>query len=234
MAKWDRLVITVNEERNKEIRKIIRSEKTLIKLLENGLNNSMFFEKLEPNDEQVAIGALYRCIVCFSSMMVLLDNGYIGSVNALLRQCYEFLCWAKLAIDNDEKDVLNRLHESFYGESNGRADGLTSYFKKVEYITDSDEIDVSDIKSEGKDIFSNYSFYTHASRYTQQFPLASDDFYIEMEYCLAEVALWINVLYKVEESYLIKCLNQKDKNGEADDFLFGTFNYYNEKVLNQL
>ncbi len=154
MARWDRFVLEVDKEREKYLKKIIRSERELVQLLELGLNNKYFFEKIEPKDEQVAFGSIYRCIVCLSSMMVLLVNGYIGSTNALLRQCYEYLCWAKFAIDNEDINILNKLHDSFYSDATGRADILNQYFKKTSYIIDSDDIDISNIKDEGKKIFS--------------------------------------------------------------------------------
>lgn len=163
-------------------------------------------------------------------MINLIKAGFTGSANALLRQCYEFLCWSKLAVDNEDVNVLKRLHDSFYNEGS-RADSLNTYLKKIKYTVDDENyIESNIIQAEGKDIFCNYSFFTHASGMAQQYPLKSEDFYEQVSLCCREITLWIICLCEIEIAYLEKCLRNKSTDSIELIMLFCKFNMTCEQL----
>ena len=171
-------------------------------------------------------------------MLVLTDYGYIGSTNALLRQCYEFLCWAKFAIDNDKEEVLKALHDAFYDNSSEqRADVLKYYFRRTSYENGTNTIATEKIINEGKKIFSSYAHFTHASSLAQQCPVPTEYFYDSIKECVAEIAMWIFILYKLAMKYFIKSIDAREKVDE-DIVLslesINVYNNFNEKLIGKL
>ena len=71
-------------------------------------------KRIEPEPEKVSYGAFSRCCTCLESIVLLIRNGYVGSANALLRQVYDLLVWAKMALNTDNDAVLVEIHDDFF------------------------------------------------------------------------------------------------------------------------
>lgn len=94
--------------------------------------------------------------------------------------------------------------------NNPDKDVLSSYFRRLRYVSDDGTLDEDSIKQEGKHIFKLYSQMIHGGSSAQQYPLPSNDFYINIEEMLQETALWIMCFSGVILSYIHKCLQAAD------------------------
>ncbi len=233
MPRWNRFVKNKNVDKEKRLTQIMRYSRDMLDYLELGLNNSVLVCKTEPKLEQVAYGAIYRCNTCLRSMVELVNNGFIGSANALLRQCYEYLCWAKLAIDNCDDEILVRLHNSFYRKTlEGRADELIWFFKKINYEIGISNLTPKQIREEGKHICSSYAFLTHATSFSQQYPKKVDEIYKIIDSCLGETIMWLNCMCEVELLFIRKCFDYRCNGDEWNSFIkYGTYVAFSEKIL---
>ncbi len=113
MKTWDKFLLNKDPETEKEIRRIYLIEKTAIR----DISQTLYFNIGKIGEEElsrVSFGAISRCCTCMESILVLLQNGYYGSADALLRQVYELLAWAKIAIDTEDHDASNAIHASYY------------------------------------------------------------------------------------------------------------------------
>ena len=200
----------------KKLNKILSAEKVSVKILKEITLYDYGMSKIEKWNEIVSFGALARCSMALESMLVLLSNGYIGSMNALLRQVYEFLVWSKLSIDNTDEAILKQLHDDSYDLSfTRRVDGLNNYYKRLDFKTlKGAEITDDEIRKIGRSLFSSYSCFTHASSVAQQNVFKSDGFYEDMYYALHEVGRWIVALSFVIDQYLQKCIDLWEPFGE--------------------
>lgn len=205
MQKWEKFLQNSDAEREKSILHDLSVERQIIKTLEQTLRYDVGQDKIEPENELVSYGAIYRCYTCLESIL-LIRNGYIGSANALLRQVYELLSWAKLALDAEDDSFLQELHNSFYiNNTEKHNDGLGDFLKKAEYIIEDASLDKEMIKKEGKEIMSTYSCSVHGRSLCQQRPYKSDDFYAEMDGMIKETSVWIACFIEVMEDYLSRC-----------------------------
>lgn len=146
---WDKFDALRNTERNKQLIAIIKTEKDTVQAVQRTYNVNWGNEFVEPNLEMVSYGALVRCCTCLESMLLLARNGYIGSANALLRQVYESLVWAKMTIDTDDERILFQLHDGFY-ENTMRDRTFVSFLNRIAYQTDGSGLTSEAIISEGK------------------------------------------------------------------------------------
>lgn len=116
---------------------------------------------------------IWRCLCggsnCLKSCMFLLEGDFIGSSNALLRQVYEFLVWAKATLDatKEQRDRLGKefFQSSAYGDLSGRAN-ISKLFKSLEY-EGFPQCNSTVIMEEGKELYKLYSGFTHASAIAQ-------------------------------------------------------------------
>lgn len=113
MKKWDRFVLNSESKIEDQLLKKYDAIKRTLSAATDKLYIDMG-DVYEPLKEKVSFCALSRCGTCLESMLLLARNGYIGSANALLRQVYEFLIWAKLTIDANDKSVLMKLPYGYY------------------------------------------------------------------------------------------------------------------------
>lgn len=234
MRKWKQFVLNENKEMEKRLSKIYRIEKKALDTANFMLSRDLGSD-YEITNEFVAFGSLLRCGTCLSSMIFLTNAGYIGSANALLRQVYEYLIWAKITIDTYDQEHLQKLHDCFYDFiMNGRADKLTELFHKVSYK--SETLSSEFIIEEGKSIFNQYAFLTHASLYSQQCPVPTEDFYSEIFMCYREIAVWILCYMElIKEHFLrkIKTYKCSDDLDMKELITFGAYNYLQEEIQKQ-
>ena len=114
MKRWERFVSTIDDECEKSSVLDIKRERQIIKELESILEYDIGQAKIEPQQKIVSYGALSRCCLCMESIVALIGYGYIGSANALFRQAYELLCWAKMALDTEDDRISKELHDAFF------------------------------------------------------------------------------------------------------------------------
>lgn len=116
---------------------------------------------------------IWRCLYggsnCLKSCMFLLEGNFIGSLNALLRQVYEFLVWAKATLDATEEQ-RERLGKEFF--QSPACEGLSEHanisklFKSLVY-EGFPQCNGTAIMEEGKELYKLYSEFTHASAIAQ-------------------------------------------------------------------
>ncbi len=140
---------------------------------------------------QLTWGSLRRCLTCIESAVNLLSQGYIGSVNALLRQIYEFLAWAKLGIHADDKTII-KLSGYFYDYSLGRSHPVTKILKHTTVEDIEGSLTGADLAESGQQMYHRFSFLTHATGLAQQCPYKTDDFYNLLNDCFLELVFFID------------------------------------------
>lgn len=229
---WDKFDALRDTERNKQLIAIIKTEKDTVQAVQRTYNVNWGNEFVEPNLEMVSYGALVRCCTCLESMLLLARNGYIGSANALLRQVYESLVWAKMTIDTDDERILFQLHDGFY-ENTMRDRTFVSFLNRIAYQTDGSGLTSEAIISEGKKLYSNYAAFTHAGRLSQQVPIKTIEFTDSLEAFLGEVAIWINCLFSVTCQFRLKCQNalcEREINNTKILLNYGMYSYLVEEM----
>ena len=229
MKNRDKFVAQKNEDAEKLFKKIYTTERKAVKNIYDIITHQIGTE-YEPMKEKVALGALVRCCMCIESMLVLSREGYVGSANALLRQAYEFLCWAKLAIDNKDEQILIKLHDDFYNyEKEKKADKLQNYYKNVKFLSDSDDISEEDIILLHKNYKDAYAYLTHATVYAQQCSFPTHDYYELLIDFYRELTIWIFSLYEVALSYhIIRVVDGQYKTEWDEEEAYGLLNYMEE------
>lgn len=75
----------------------IQTLSRVIRFGEKSINR--IIDSKEVGKHYLVWSCLNRCIQCLKSCVLLIRSDYVGSANALLRQIYEFLVWAKAGID---------------------------------------------------------------------------------------------------------------------------------------
>lgn len=198
MKRKDRFVESIDEKEEALLTERIRSIKKQIKILYENLHKTCAI--IEPCEFMLIRGTLQRCLVSIESCVSLVADGYIGSANALLRQIYEFLVWAKAGIDSDTA-TLEKLNVAFYADDLSHRIYVTNILKAVK-IEVSGLYSEDELKEKGKKMYHGYSLFTHASNISQQTPYRNDDFYIRLNACLSEISLLLDVFLIVFLQYL--------------------------------
>ena len=101
---------------------------------------------------------------------------------------------------------------------------MTPFFKRTSFISESEAGKPEDVRDIGKRLFEHYSCLTHASMYSQQIPIKSKGFYLNVKECHAELGLWILCLMEVADSYWRRRLLEPDI---VDDKQFVNCVFYN-------
>lgn len=198
MRRRDRFVESIDEKEEALLTERIRAIRKQIKILYENLHKTCAI--IEPCEFMLIWGTLQRCLVCIESCVSLVADGYIGSANALLRQIYEFLVWAKAGIDSDTA-TLEKLNAAFYKDDLSHRISATNILKAVK-IEVSGLYSEAELKEKGKKMYHGYSLFTHASNISQQAPYKQDDFYIRLNACLSEISLLLDVFLIVFSQYL--------------------------------
>ena len=107
----DRFIESVNESSEALLTQRIKHIRKQIKILYKDLHETCAI--IEPCEFMLIWGTLQRCLVCIESCVSLISDGYVGSANALLRQIYEFLVWAKAGINSDILIFIS-IHHNFF------------------------------------------------------------------------------------------------------------------------
>ncbi len=199
MRTRDRFIENINENEENLLTQRINHIRKQIKKLYKHLHNTCAI--IEPCEFMLIWGTLQRCLICIESCVSLVSNGYIGSANALLRQIYEFLVWAKSGIDSDNA-TLEKLNASFYKDNLSHRISATDILKAIKIDTDEDSCCETELKTNGKQMYHNYSLLTHASNISQQTPYKQENFYILLNSCLNEICLLFDVFLIVFSQYL--------------------------------
>lgn len=146
MRRRDRFVESIDEKEEALLTERIRSIRKQIKILYENLHKTCAI--IEPCEYMLIWGTLQRCLVCIESCVSLVADGYIGSANALLRQIYEFLVWAKSGIDSDTA-TLEKLNTAFYKDDLSHRISATNILTAVK-IEVSGLYSEKELKEEGK------------------------------------------------------------------------------------
>lgn len=195
----DRFIESVNESSEALLTQRIKHIRKQIKILYKDLHETCAI--IEPCEFMLIWGTLQRCLVCIESCVSLISDGYVGSANALLRQIYEFLVWAKAGINSDIA-TLKRLNTAFYKDNLSHRISAVEILKAVKIDVDGTPYSEAELKELGKEMYHGYSFFTHASNISQQAPYKQEDFYTLLNACLSEVSLLFDVFLVVFSQYL--------------------------------
>lgn len=199
MRARDRFIADINENEEELLTQRIKHIKKQIKILYKNLHETCAI--IEPCAFMLIWGTLQRCLVCIESCVSLVSNGYTGSANALLRQIYEFLVWAKAGIDSDVA-TLKKLNAAFYKDNLSYRISATDILKAVKIDIVGTSYSEAELKEKGKQMYHGYSLLTHASNISQQAPYKQEDFYIRLNDCLSEISLLLDVFLFVYSQYL--------------------------------
>lgn len=195
----DRFIDSIDENEEELLTQRIKHIRKQIKILYKNLHETCAI--IEPCEFMLIWGTLQRCLVCIESCVSLVSDGYIGSANALLRQIYEFLVWAKAGINSDIV-ILKKLNAAFYKDNLSHRISATEILRAVKIDVDGTPYSETELKKMGKQMYHGYSLFTHASNISQQSPYKQDDFYIRLNACLSEVSLLLDVFLVVFSQYL--------------------------------
>lgn len=201
MRARNRFIDCINENEEQLLTQRIHHVRKQIKKLHKHLHETCAI--VEPCEFMLIWGTLQRCLICIESCVSLVSDGYIGSANALLRQIYEFLVWAKSGIDSD-RETLKKLNAAFYNNNLAHRISATDILKatKIDISTIQSSYSESELKDEGKRMYHGYSLLTHASNFSQQSPYKQENFYIFLNDCLSEICLLLDVFLIVFSQYL--------------------------------
>lgn len=196
----DRFVESVDENKEIMLTQRIKSIRKLIRMLYKDLHDTCAI--IEPCEFMLIWGALQRCLICIESCVSLVSDGYIGSANALLRQIYEFFVWAKAGISSDVA-TLEKLNSSFYDSDHlSHRITATGILRATRINVDDPSYSEAVLKESGKRLYHGYSLFTHASNISQQAPYKQEDFYQQLNSCLSEISLLLDVFLIVFRQYL--------------------------------
>lgn len=195
----DRFIESIDENEEELLTQRIKHIRKQIKILYKNLNETCAI--IEPCEFMLIWGTLQRCLVCIESCVSLVSDGYVGSANALLRQIYEFLVWAKAGMSSDIA-TLKKLNTAFYKDNLSHRISATEILRAVKVDIDGAPYSEAELKEKGKQMYHGYSLFTHASNISQQAPFKQKDFYIRLNACLSEVSLLFDVFLVVFSQYL--------------------------------
>ena len=195
----DRFIEIIDENEENLFSQRIKSIRKQIKNLFKNLHETCAV--IEPCEFMLIWGTLQRCLICIESCISLVSDGYIGSANALLRQIYEFLVWAKAGIDSDVT-TLKELNAAFYKDDLSHKISATDILKAVKIDVVNSPYSESELKTKGKQMYHGYSLLTHASNISQQIPYKQGNFYVRLNDCLSEISLLLDVFLVVYSQYL--------------------------------
>lgn len=122
-----------------------------------------------PDVHDLAQQCLQRSATCLQSCIHPIESNYIGSANALLRQIYEFLVWAKASIDataEKSQEISVKFFRSAQEQDPFLGEQIQSLFQVVEY-DNFPECDEKTMIDAGKYLYKLYSALTHASGFAQ-------------------------------------------------------------------
>lgn len=199
LRKRDRFIDIIDENEESLFSQRIKSIRKHIRKLFKNLHETCAV--IEPCECMLIWGALQRCLICIESCVTLVSDGYVGSTNALLRQIYEFLVWAKAGIDSDVT-TLKRLNTEFYKCDLSHRMSATDILKFVRIDIANSPYSESELKEKGKQMYHGYSLLTHASNISQQAPYKQENFYVDLNGCLSEISLLLDVFLIVYSQYL--------------------------------
>ena len=191
----DRFIDSINEDEEQLLTKRITHFRKQIKILHKHLKETLAI--IEPCESMLIWGTLQRCLICIESCVSLVSDGYIGSANALLRQIYEFLVWAKAGVNSDSETLL-KLNAAFYKNDLSHRISATDILRVLSIDTSEE----TSLKEHGKRMYHGYSLLTHASNITQQAPYKQENFYSLLNACLSELCLLFDVFLIVFSQYL--------------------------------
>lgn len=195
----DRFIDSIDENKERLLTQRIKHIRKQIKVLYKNLHETCAI--IEPCEFMLIWGTLQRCLVCIESCVFLVSDGYIGSVNALLRQIYEFLVWAKAGINSDIA-ALKKLNAAFYKDNLSHRISAAEILRAVKIDVDGAPYSEAKLKEMGKRMYHGYSLFTHASNISQQAPYKQENFYISLNACLNEISLLLDVFLVVFSQYL--------------------------------
>lgn len=196
----DRFIESVDESEEKMLTQRIKYIRKQIKTLHKDLHNTCAI--IEPCEYMLIWGALQRCLICIESCVSLVSEGYIGSANALLRQIYEFLVWAKAGISSDVA-TLEMLNAAFYNNDyHSHRITATGILRAITINVDGLSYSEAELKEQGKQLYHGYSLFTHASNISQQTPYKHENFYHFLNSCLSEISFLFDVFLLVFSQYL--------------------------------
>lgn len=149
----------------------IQTLSRVIRFGEKSINR--IIDSKEVGKHYLVWSCLNHCIQCLKSCVLLIRSDYVGSANALLRQIYEFLVWAKAGIDFPAERT-KEISEKFFAN----AEDTDPFQKQEDYIftdlikeikfANIDEVDKNAITiDDAKKEYRLYSALTHASGYAQ-------------------------------------------------------------------
>ena len=144
-----------------------------------------------PSKFSLALHAFYKIQLAIESCILLLQNGYYGTANAMYRQIYEFILWARISFVLDEsklKDISDAFFSSRYSEydplhtkKSARKPSVIPYIKKHITWSIPSEFSKSITQSEMEILIQNFyadlCALTHASNESQQYFIAEKTFY---------------------------------------------------------
>lgn len=178
----------------------------IIQFEENSIDALYIYNN--PDEYDLAKQCLQRSLLCLKSCVYLIQSSYIGSANALLRQIYEFLVWAKASVDTKierSKEISDRFFRSVKEQDPSLGELISSLFTTFTY-KGFPEFGNREIKDEGKKLYKLYSALTHASGYAQiQCGLADKEFDCYMtNWTVDQVAFLVDIHLFILDQYIDK------------------------------
>ena len=195
----DRFIEIIDENEENLFSQRIKNIRKQIKKIFKHLHETCAV--IEPCEFMLIWGTLQRCLICIESCISLVSDGYIGSANALFRQIYEFLVWAKVGIDSDT-ETLKEVNAAFYKGDLSHRILVTNILKAVKIDITNGSYSETELKAKGKELYHGYSLLTHASDISQQVPYKQENFYVYLNECLSEISLLFDVFLVVFSQYL--------------------------------
>ena len=200
MRARDRFIDNINQDEEQLLSHRISHVRIQIKKLFKYLHETCAI--IEPCEFMLIWGSLQRCLISIESCVSLVSNGYVGSANALLRQIYEFLVWAKAGISAD-REMIEKLNASFYKRNLDYRISATDILKAIRIDDIGCPYSEAELKAKGKEMYHGYSLFTHASDVSQQAPYKQENFYILLNSCLSEICLLFDTFLYVFSQYLL-------------------------------
>lgn len=217
----DRFIEIIDENEESLFSQRIKGIRKQVKKIFRNLHETCAI--IEPCEFMLVWGTLQRCLICIESCISLVSDGYIGSANALFRQIYEFLVWAKAGMDSDVT-TLKKLNAAFYVDDLSHRISATDILKAVKIDIVNSPYSEAELKAKGKQMYHEYSLLTHASNISQQAPYQQENFYVRLNDCLSEISLLFDVFLIVFLQYLdilyTPFLNENSLSKEEKDYLW--------------
>ena len=149
----DRFIEIIDENEENLFSQRIKNIRKQIKKIFKHLHETCAV--IEPCEFMLIWGTLQRCLICIESCISLVSDGYIGSANALFRQIYEFLVWAKVGIDSDT-ETLKEVNAAFYKGDLSHRILVTNILKAVKIDITNGSYSETELKAKGKEYIKNW------------------------------------------------------------------------------